>query len=234
MHEINCYDSYGNTINYLTQWDYNRQISMYIDNFDLTYAPEVHFCNQRSTEALVVQSSVDGNKITAEIPNILLQEHLTLCAYVYLSDANNASSQKTILSVNIPVRYRPKPSEYTYIENISKITAAQIQEDVYNRLKDNLLMINSIEQSVKSDEDGGVNIYTITLTDGTTGNFEVRNGSEAKITSEKITSALGYKPVDSEYIVSVFEELKKLIQAGNVDSAIAVLDEAILDLHKLA
>lgn len=59
MYEINCYDSYGNTIDYLTQWDYNRKLIMYIDNYDLSYAPEVHFCNQNSLEALVVQSVVE-------------------------------------------------------------------------------------------------------------------------------------------------------------------------------
>lgn len=135
MYEINCYDSYGNTIDYLTQWDYNRKLIMYIDNYDLSYAPEVHFCNQNSVEALVVQSVVEGNKLTVDIPNILLQEHLSLYAYVYLSDANNASSQKTILSVAIPVRYKPKPSDYTYIENISKITAAEIEQSIYDKVR---------------------------------------------------------------------------------------------------
>ena len=135
MYEINCYDSYGNTIDYLTQWDYNRKLIMYIDNYDLSYAPEVHFCNQNSVEALVVQSVVEGNKLTVDIPNILLQEHLALCAYVYLSDANNAASQKTILSVAIPVRYRPKPSDYTYIENIDKVTAATIEQSVYDKVR---------------------------------------------------------------------------------------------------
>ena len=38
----------------------------------------------------------------------------------------------------------------------------------------------------------------------------------------------------SEYVVNVFEELKMLIQAGNTSEAIAVLDEAILDMAKLA
>lgn len=37
----------------------------------------------------------------------------------------------------------------------------------------------------------------------------------------------------TEYIISVFEELKGLISANKPDEAIAVLDQAILDLHKL-
>lgn len=179
MYEINCYDSYGNTIDYLTQWDYNRKLIMYIEHYDLSYAPEVHFCNQNSLEALVVQSVVDGNKLTVDIPNILLQEHLSICAYVYLSDANNASSQKTILSVTIPVRYRPKPSEYTYTENITKVTAAQIEENIYNKLKDDLLMIESVEQTKFGNDNNGINVYTVTLTDGTSSEFQFRDGVDS-------------------------------------------------------
>lgn len=37
----------------------------------------------------------------------------------------------------------------------------------------------------------------------------------------------------NEYIVSVFEELKQLIKNNNAAGAIAVLDKAILDMHKL-
>ena len=36
------------------------------------------------------------------------------------------------------------------------------------------------------------------------------------------------------YVVNVFEELKMLIQSGNTDGAVAVLDAAILDLSTLA
>ena len=179
MYEINCYDSYGNTIDYLTQWDYNRKLIMYIDNYDLLYAPEVHFCNQNSAEALVVQSSVEDNKVFVDIPNILLQENLPLFAYVYLSDANNANSQKTIFSVTLPVRYRPKPSEYTYVENIDKVTSAQIEQTIFDRLKDRLLMIESAEQTKIGDENNGVNVFTITLTDGTVSEFKVRDGVDS-------------------------------------------------------
>ena len=198
MYEINCYDSYGNTIDYLTQWDYNRKLVMYIDNYDLLYAPEVHFCNQKSKEALVVQSEVEGNKVMVDIPNILLQEHLPLFAYIYLSDVNNASSQKTIFSISIPVRYRPKPSDYTYIENIDRITAAQIEESIYNKIKDNLLMVKTAEQTTKADDNDGINIYTITLTDGTITRFEVKNGSVGKSAYEYAKDG-GYLGTEDEY-----------------------------------
>ena len=65
-------------------------------------------------------------------------------------------------------------------------------------------------------------------------------GSDATVTAANIESALGFKPAsaddvaDKEFVVSIFERLKALIEAGKTDEAIAVLDEAILDLAVLA
>ena len=47
-------------------------------------------------------------------------------------------------------------------------------------------------------------------------------------------SGLSKEKADKEFVVSIFEQLKALIEAGKTDEAIAVLDEAILDLAVLA
>ena len=44
---------------------------------------------------------------------------------------------------------------------------------------------------------------------------------------------LSKEKADKDYVVSVFEQLKQLILNGNIESAVAVLDEAILDLSTL-
>ena len=65
-------------------------------------------------------------------------------------------------------------------------------------------------------------------------------GSDATVTAASIESALGFKPAsaddvaDKEFVVSIFEQLKALIEAGKTDEARAVLDKAILDLAVLA
>lgn len=46
--------------------------------------------------------------------------------------------------------------------------------------------------------------------------------------------ALSEDKADKSYVVSVFEQLKQLIQNGEIDSAVALLDSAILDLSTLA
>lgn len=73
---------------------------------------------------------------------------------------------------------------------------------------------------------------------GETGNSGVYIGSEETMpvgTRVRIDpNGRKVEYAEKSYIVSVFEELKALIKAGNTDGAIAVLDEAILDLAVLA
>lgn len=67
------------------------------------------------------------------------------------------------------------------------------------------------------------------------------------LTPESIVNTLGYTPADDvkvamlseekadkAYMVALFEELKALIQGGDIDGAIALLDRAILDNSVLA
>ena len=72
----------------------------------------------------------DDNSIKVAVPNILLQEAIPLQVYVYVTDLNDVSSQKTILHNEIPIRKRQKPSDYFYIENISRVTAEMIKEEI--------------------------------------------------------------------------------------------------------
>lgn len=68
--------------------------------------------------------------------------------------------------------------------------------------------------------------------------------NESNVTSEKITTALGYTPANQEDVGRLSKEiadlkrelemLKALIENGDIDYDIAVLDEAILDLSTLA
>lgn len=68
--------------------------------------------------------------IIAEVPNILFQEPYPLLIYVYLTDCQDVSSQRTILYSEIPVRKRAKPKDYLYVENITKITAEIIKREL--------------------------------------------------------------------------------------------------------
>ena len=141
MYEVQCFDQNGNTINYFTQWDINQTIVIPVDNYEFApnspeyTAPEVHFCNTKSTEALVVRSMViSKHTIEVKVPNELLQEPYPLFVFVYLSEDENPSQQspqRVVLRSEIPIRKRVKPSDYSYVENITKITAKQIEEEIW-------------------------------------------------------------------------------------------------------
>lgn len=134
MYEVPCLDLNGDTINKFYQWDIDQKIVINLEGCDVNYlknAPEVHFCNSSRKEALVVRSTVSNNDtITVDVPNILLQEAYPLLVYVYLTDADDSSSQKTILYSEIPVRKRAKPSDYLYVENITRVTAEMIKKEI--------------------------------------------------------------------------------------------------------
>ena len=133
MYEVPCLDLNGDTINRFYQWDIDQKIVINLEGCDERYLqnpPEVHFSNSSRKEALVVRSTVSNNDtITVDVPNILLQEAYPLLVYVYLTDANDSSSQKTILYSEIPVRKRAMPSDYLYVENIARITAEMIKKE---------------------------------------------------------------------------------------------------------
>lgn len=134
MYEVPCLDLNGDTINKFYQWDIDQKIVINLEGCDVNYlknAPEVHFCNSSRKEALVVRSTVSNHDtITVDVPNVLLQEAYPLLVYVYLTDADDSSSQKTILYSEIPVRKRAKPSDYLYVENITRVTAEMIKKEI--------------------------------------------------------------------------------------------------------
>ena len=50
MFDVTCLDAYGNVVTNLTQWDTDQ--SLIITDSGLVAAPEFHFCNKNSKEAL--------------------------------------------------------------------------------------------------------------------------------------------------------------------------------------
>lgn len=142
MFEVECLDPYDVPIEYYTQWDVNQKMKIILHNCEdglLTIPPNIHFANARHKEAYVVRSSVEnGNTIIVNVPNVLLEESAPLLVYVYLTDRNEVSSQKTIVKIDIPVRKRARPNNYDYVENIERITAQQIKREIKEELADDM------------------------------------------------------------------------------------------------
>ena len=113
----------------------------------------------------------DGEVITADVPNILLQEAYPLLVYVYLTDANDSSSQKTILFSEIPVRKRAKPSDYLYVDNINRVTANMIK--------------NELEQSTKKTREDAINTINQTKRNAVNSVTNTKNNVEKALNDTK-------------------------------------------------
>lgn len=142
MFGVGCFDTHDNPIDHYTQWDINQKLKIVVYDTEsglLKNAPYIHFANVKSTEALVVRSTVEGtDTIVVDVPNSLLQESWPLLVYVYLNDNLDAHSQKTIIKIEIPVHKRAKPSDYEYVENIERITAEVIKQEVAEEFVDDI------------------------------------------------------------------------------------------------
>jgi len=140
MFGVECFDTHDEPISHYTQWDINQTLKIVLYGMDDGYmknAPYVHFANIKRSEALVVRSTLQGDDtVLVDIPNQLLQESYPLLIYVYLNDSSDASSQRTIVKIEIPVHKRARPSDYEYVENIDKITAEVIKQEIYDDVMD--------------------------------------------------------------------------------------------------
>lgn len=188
MYEVPCLNLNGDTINKFYQWDIDQKIVINLDGCDVNYlknAPEVHFCNSSRKEALVVRSTVSNHDtITVDVPNVLLQEAYPLLVYVYLTDANDSSSQKTILYSEIPVRKRAKPSDYLYVENITRVTAEmikkEIEQETLNARTDAIAAITSTKENDCTEVDNKKTEFITTGTGLVQAATDIKNNTQIK------------------------------------------------------
>ena len=108
MAEIICYDSRGNPITRVYQWDKNQSIT--VSGLSTEPVPVFQFSNRKHPTSITVSATVTGSGLLAMVPNELLEEAETLHAYIYREVASGAG--RTLGVVSIPVRPRRKPSDY--------------------------------------------------------------------------------------------------------------------------
>lgn len=99
-------NEYSTTACGLVQWDYGQTLR--IEGVEAGDAPEVHFSVGHQDAIISLGTVVDGG-IEAHIPDDLLEEGEQITAYVYIA---NIDSGKTIRTVSLPVKRRPRPDDY--------------------------------------------------------------------------------------------------------------------------
>ena len=125
MQEINIYDSEGNIIYDLVQWD--KDVKIYITEPEIDKAYNVHFFNRNNNEAMVVQSTYENGTLCSIVPNDILTEELPINGYVFIE---KNGEYKSLYCFRILVRKRAKPADYIYSDQKEYITFDKILKEV--------------------------------------------------------------------------------------------------------
>ena len=220
MIEIDCFDSYGDSIDCFTQWDFNQEL--YIKDWQYDYMPIFHFTNTKSDVALVLKGSIEPDgRAKTNVPNVLLQESYPIIVYVYYEEEN---SGKTIRFSKIPVRKRPKPHDYEYTENVEYINWIKLEAEARAFIEE---IANNNEQ-FKQDYDEAYKNYTSDLEDAS-GQFKTDlQNTSAQFKSDLQTSTDEFKSdliEDTEEFKSEYESILGSAN-DNADRAEQARDEA--------
>lgn len=143
----------------------------------------------------------NGETIIADVPNILLQEDYPLLIYVYLTDANDSSSQKTILFSEIPVRKRAKPSDYLYVDNINRVTANMIKSE--------------LEQSTKKTREDAINTINQTKSNAVNSVTNTKNNVENALNDTKAHHTTEINTARDEAKTTIDTAKNEFITTGN-------------------
>ena len=112
----------------LYQWDNNQVLE--IQGLSLPTIPEIHFTNDAMDKAIVRQATMDNKGIiTVEIPNSLLQKPYKITAYVCIYEDETF---KSLYKLEIPVKARKKPTDYTIETNDNEIYSFNALENLVN------------------------------------------------------------------------------------------------------
>lgn len=101
-------DTFGNYVRNLTQWDKN--VTLYIQDTDFDVAPIFHICNSNSVESYAVESVLDNDILSIHVPNKLLEEAFPISFYLFMTSGDEG---KTVEYMRLPVREKPRPIDYT-------------------------------------------------------------------------------------------------------------------------
>lgn len=237
MYEVSCIDSYGNTLTHLTQWDYNQKLIVKCDGTDINDITQIQFANSKSTDAYCVAVTKQNDNLIADIPNILLTEPYTIYAYIWISDA---TAGKTQYIITIPLKKRPKPQLFEYVENTEIVDVVQIREDV-EKIKAELeekvdkTQYASISQYgiVKISSAGAVGVSNGVIsvnTNSTYGTQKISNyvAISPATESEIASQTQSYKPITPKTLKKAVETIggeKADLETDNQDSYVGAINE---------
>lgn len=125
MKDILVYNAAGDRLVRVAQWD--RDITVTIEDPDIATAYPVHFFNKNSDQAYVVMSTFEGGKLKAKIPDRLLREPYTVCGYVQRNDGDE--ERRSDFRFVIGVVPKPQPTDYILRTDPDYIEVESLKEE---------------------------------------------------------------------------------------------------------
>lgn len=121
MTRLTCYNRWEKVLDYIYQWDLNREIHIYGVEVDSSLSYEIHFSNRRMRTAVVVEPTLAGESgemthFVVEIPAEFLDVPEVINVYVY-SENTATGEMLTVGDLRIPVIPRQMPVDYEAPEN---------------------------------------------------------------------------------------------------------------------
>lgn len=152
----------------LNQWDYGQKLEIF--GLPGIVNAELHFCLENDPEAQIVPAEIKGEKISADIPDVLLKRGRNICAYLYIATPEQG---KTIKTIFLPVKRRARPGDYS--DPPDKNLLRQIMEVVENKA-DNMKLTDGTLQLLSGEKEIGERIR---LPAGGGREIEIRNNGTA-------------------------------------------------------
>lgn len=115
MSNFMCYDADGKTLNYVYQWDANRDIGISSGvALSSSYSYKIHMWNMRNRTAFVLTPTIDDAMMTVTIPTPLLETPDIIHICVYQIDSETLE-EMTIGDLVLRVVIRERPSDYVSV-----------------------------------------------------------------------------------------------------------------------
>ena len=188
--DIICMNRYGETIRSLVQWDLNQTLFIYDTDFPI--APKFQYSNSNSSEALTVQSEYVSGVLQCVVPNQLMVEPYPITCYLYIPESEKGGT--VVGMFKIPVRPRPKPSEFEYEDNVDIINI--------EKLRDITIEAKNAAEMAANDAESSANASASSASASAT---SAGNAAQSATNAASSASAASQSVTDAAYQVELAE-----------------------------
>ena len=157
MVKLVCYNSAGETIEKVYQWDANRQIRLRGVTIEEGTSYQVHFGNRKNKDSFVLVPTIESPDFVTEIPMELLEHPDVILVYVYKINTTT-NERQTIGETMIPVVPRAIPQDYVSesTDGIIKVADGFIYQDGTLYLASNGVIVGTGLDITFSDSGSGI------------------------------------------------------------------------------